>query len=403
MSPLNLMLSFGSLRGGASPVSVSLPHANGSGEGKKSPLPPVLLECGYYDVEQVHYLTQALLVTLAKACVEKTAGDPFSQRAGVLPDIKKEMLEYLHQQSEAYACGSGISSHGMGQVLPPSKVVDDIFESFIKSKKNLFSRVSSKIIDSIKKEDKVDDFVKELDRTGVWVVGRREARAKALLKRVDRSKTYHCEMKFDTDKELEDHRSTCNLRPYNCKNNGCGAFYSAHHAAAHDTSCPHKLLSCKLECGSLIPRGEMEAHVVTVCPMKIVKCPYHAVGCLHAMAQKLLEQHCTEHMGQHLLETLQYVQNHEVAIGSHVHRIVLLEKALQLTQRSEAVDIGTVLLTVKEHENRVKQLEAEVKKLQADLKATDASAEVLQLRRELRNLQKQVEGSTLQSSAYPPQ
>lgn len=62
----------------------------------------------------------------------------------------------------------------MLQVLPPSKVVDDIFESFIKSKKNLFSRVSSKIIDSIKKEDKVDDFVKELDRTGVWVVGRRE-------------------------------------------------------------------------------------------------------------------------------------------------------------------------------------------------------------------------------------
>lgn len=52
--------------------------------------------------------------------------------------------------------------------------MDDIFESFIKFKKNFFFRVLSKIIDSIKKEDKVDDFVKELDCIGVWVVGCRE-------------------------------------------------------------------------------------------------------------------------------------------------------------------------------------------------------------------------------------
>ncbi len=79
--------------------------------------PPVLLECGYYDVEQVEGITQALLVTLGTACVEKTAGDPFSQPAAVVPDVKKEMLEYLHSQSESYASGSGVvSSQGMHQV-----------------------------------------------------------------------------------------------------------------------------------------------------------------------------------------------------------------------------------------------------------------------------------------------
>jgi hypothetical protein len=78
---------------------------------------PVLLECGYYDVEQVEAITQALLVTLGTACVEKTAGDPFSQPAAVVLDIKKEMLEYLHSQSESYASGSGVvSSQGMHQV-----------------------------------------------------------------------------------------------------------------------------------------------------------------------------------------------------------------------------------------------------------------------------------------------
>jgi hypothetical protein len=42
--------------------------------------------------------------------------------------------------------------------------------------------------------------------------------------------------------------------------------------------------------------------------------------------QGLLESHCTEYMGHHLLETLQYVQNHEVALGGHAQRILLVEK-----------------------------------------------------------------------------
>jgi len=45
-----------------------------------------------------------LLVALAAACVEKTSGT-FSQRAAVVPDVKKEMLDYLNQQSESYANG----------------------------------------------------------------------------------------------------------------------------------------------------------------------------------------------------------------------------------------------------------------------------------------------------------
>ena len=73
----------------------------------------MLVECNFNDVEQVTRLSQALLVTLATACVEKTAGDPFSKRDAVLPEVKKEMLEYLHQQSEAY--GSGLLS-SQGQV-----------------------------------------------------------------------------------------------------------------------------------------------------------------------------------------------------------------------------------------------------------------------------------------------
>lgn len=109
--------------------------------------------------------------------------------------------------------------------------------------------------------------------------------AKALLKRLDRSKTYHCEMKFESNEELSEHQASCVLRPMLCLNNGCGAVYSAVHATTHDGLCLHKQLPCELKCGSTVPRGEMERHGVTVCPMKKMKCPFHPVGCLHTMAQ----------------------------------------------------------------------------------------------------------------------
>lgn len=121
--------------------------------------------------------------------------------------------------------------------------------------------------------------------------------AKALLKRLDRSKTYHCEMKFESNEELIEHQASCVLRPVSCLNVGCGAVYSAVHATTHDGLCLHKQLPCELKCGSTVPRGEMERHGVTVCPMKKMKCPFHPVGCLHTMAQVHIYYQCFVYRG----------------------------------------------------------------------------------------------------------
>jgi homogentisate solanesyltransferase len=109
--------------------------------------------------------------------------------------------------------------------------------------------------------------------------------AKALVKRIDQRKTYHCEMKFESEKELSQHQISCVMRPVSCPNKGCDAVYSATHAEAHDGTCVYKLLPCLLECESSVRRKNMEKHCATVCPMKKAKCPYHSVGCLHVMAQ----------------------------------------------------------------------------------------------------------------------
>lgn len=90
-------------------------------------------------------------------------------------------------------------------------------------------------------------------------------------------------MKFDIDKEFEDYWFICNLRFYNCKNNGCGVFYLVYYVVVYDIFCFYKFFLCKFECGFLIFCGEMEVYVVIVCLMKIVKCFYYVVGCLYVM------------------------------------------------------------------------------------------------------------------------
>lgn len=101
-----------------------------------------LFECDFCDVEEVKRLSHALLVALAAACVEKTSGT-LSQRVAVLPGVKKEMLEYLNQQSQTYAnSSSSLQRSNSLQVTYPTHIVKDMLETFIKSKRNMFSRVS---------------------------------------------------------------------------------------------------------------------------------------------------------------------------------------------------------------------------------------------------------------------
>lgn len=87
-------------------------------------------------MEQVQRVTKALLVTLARVCVERSSAGELVMRSTLMSsagtaaggggsgggatatgamrvegETKREMLEYLQQQSEAYASGSGALSN----------------------------------------------------------------------------------------------------------------------------------------------------------------------------------------------------------------------------------------------------------------------------------------------------
>jgi hypothetical protein len=113
------MLSVGSLRGVTGSVSSvgEIPTTNADDRA-------VLQECAYYDVDQVGKIAHLLLVSLATACVEKTAGDFFNHPEAVVGEVKKELLDYLNVQSDAFATGSGA-------VVLQVRIPVEFFTSFI--------------------------------------------------------------------------------------------------------------------------------------------------------------------------------------------------------------------------------------------------------------------------------
>eukprot|EP00250_Pteridium_aquilinum_P013376 c21304_g1_i1 orf=127-1209(+) len=351
---------------------------------------PLLAECDYYDVEQVHGVARYLLRTLAIACVEKIYGDLFRSPLSVLDEAKKELIEYVLQHTELPPSPSPSPSYLNGTPAPVDRAKARL-DQFVQSKTKFLSRVSSKLISNEKKEDRIEEFEQDLQQNERWIFGQRERLAKDLLKAVDNTKISVCALTFSSQEDLADHKSICPLRPVTCENDGCGHVFSAMHGTEHDAVCGFKLLPCEQSCKALIMRSQMDKHCVTTCPMKLVKCPFFHVGCGNTLPQGMVEEHCTASMSSHLNSVLQNTQKQESLVSSLTQRVLLLEKALSISQRSEAVDVGTLSLTVRQQDAKIKSLESETGKLRQDLKATNVSSEVQKLRRELQTLQKKIE------------
>ncbi|OAY76086.1 TNF receptor-associated factor 6-B [Ananas comosus] len=328
-----------------------------------------LFHCNFCDTEVVRKTAQLLLPGLASACVDNTTGDLFRNPSFVAVALRKEMVEYLTRRSETFIAESivGGDNTNLNQVkeIPehPTDIIQDFIDDFVNSKRNLFSRVSS-WLSSESREDKIDDFVQEMETESFWPQGRREAVSELLLKNVDFKSAFHCTETFDTSEQLAEHRSQCSFRPVNCSNEGCKATFSASHTEKHDSVCPLKVLLCEQNCEQKLTRRDMDRHCITVCPMKLVNCPFYQVGCESAFPRCTLQKHCSEFIHAHLLCVLEAVHKQEASMEELKQRVQLLEKSHSLNEFSEALDVRSLTLAIKEQEARTKKLERELSKIQ---------------------------------------
>lgn len=258
--------------------------------------------CDLCDTELVHKVAEVLLPGLATACVDNTAGGIFNTPGSVAADLRKEMIDYLMQRSESFVAELVVLEGGPdGDVLDnPLEIISIFVDDFAIEKRNLFSRFSGWLL-SERREDRIDDIVQEMEINGFWTLDKRQTVAGALIKNVDYKNGYHCDMKFNSLEELSNHVHSCSFRCIICHNQGCDARFCAGHLEKHELVCPFKIIPCEQKCPDHIMRREMDRHCITVCPMKLVNCPFYAVGCRTPIAQCLIDKHRSEELHFHLL------------------------------------------------------------------------------------------------------
>ncbi|KDP21911.1 hypothetical protein JCGZ_03049 [Jatropha curcas] len=264
--------------------------------------------CDLYDADLVRRIAQVFLPGLSAACVDNTTGGIFRSPASVAVEMRKEMIEYLTMRSETFVAETIILEGGQNEEISdhPYDIISDFVDDFASSKRNFFSRVQGWIL-SEKREDKIDDFVQEMEVNGFWLSDRREVIAQNLVKNVDYKNIFYCDKKFYTAEELAEHVINCDFRTVNCTNDGCVSFFCASQLEKHDSTCPFKIIPCEQKCSDHIMRREMDRHCITVCPMKLVNCPFYAVGCPAAITRSMIQQHCLDDLNSHLVYALKNI------------------------------------------------------------------------------------------------
>ncbi|ESW17720.1 hypothetical protein PHAVU_007G262800 [Phaseolus vulgaris] len=316
-----------------------------------------LLHCDFCDIEVVHNLAQMFMPGLACACVDNTTGDPFNTPGFVAVDLRKEMIEFVTQKSELFVAESIISEGGPdGEALEhPFDIISYFVDEFVNSKRNLWSQFSGWLL-SDKREDKIDDFIQEMEVNGFWPLDRRETLAKDLLKNVDFKSSFHCSMSFNSAEDLANHVDACDFRTVICQNEGCNVRFSAGQLKEHDSTCDFKIVPCEQKCTANILRREMDRHCLTVCPLKLVNCPFSAIGCRSTTAQSMIRKHCSDDIESHLFLMLKGI--HQPASSEDLQRRV--EQIVQTSSRSklaEAKDVRSFKRIVKDLEVKLGSLE----------------------------------------------
>lgn len=308
--------------------------------------------CNLSDTEIVHKIAQEFLPGLASACVDNTTGDIFRTSGSVAVDIRTEMVEYLTKRSETFVAESVIlEDPDQAEVSDhPYDIISDFVDDFALSKRNLFSRVSGWML-SEKREDKIDDFLQEMEISGFWSIDRREAIAHILLKNVDFKNEFHCDMKFNSEKELNEHMLHCGFISMICPNEGCNAKFSAGHLEKHDSVCPFKIIPCEQKCPDTLMRRDMDRHCITVCQMKLANCPFYAVGCQSTIPQCIIQQHCHDNLRSHLLYILQKLHR-DKSLKVLKKRVEELEKSY-FDKLAEAPDVRSLSFAIKDLEAKL--------------------------------------------------
>ncbi|XP_047334555.1 uncharacterized protein LOC124938201 [Impatiens glandulifera] len=333
----------------------------------------LLFNCDLYDSEIIHKIALSLLPGLGAACIDNTTGGLFRSPASVALEMRRAMVEYLTNRSETFVAESIILEDSPEASDHPYDIIADFIEDFATSKRNIFSRVSGWIL-SERREDKIDDFVQDMEMDGFWILERKESIAKTLLKNVDTKNLFHCSMKFNSEEELAEHSLTCSFRTMDCMHEGCDARFSAAHLENHESICPFKIISCEQKCPANIMRRQMDRHCITVCPMKIINCTFYSAGCQSTFPQSEIEHHRVQSLLYHIVLVLRVIHK-DAADEDLDERSKKVEELASPGRLASARDVRSLTMAVKDIESKLGPLQVRPKDTQQEPPRKDEGTE----------------------------
>ncbi|KAI3711849.1 hypothetical protein L1987_70398 [Smallanthus sonchifolius] len=318
-------------------------------------------DCGLCDIEVVYKIAQELFPGLASACVDNTTGAIFTSAGTVAVDMRKEMIDYLTKRSETYVAEYLLSENASMLELSehPYDIILNLIDDFASSKTNMLSRVSEWVL-SDRREDRIDDFVQEMEVNGFWLLARREYVASMLLKNVDYKNSFHCNTVCSSEEELVKHRSECMFRPMDCTNEGCTTTYCAAQKEHHETVCPFMVLQCEQKCSDFVMRREMDRHCVTVCPMKLVNCAFYTVGCAASIPRCNVQHHNADDLSSHLLYIIRTAHK-EASDEDLKHRVEQIRSLSNIERLTRAWDTRALTYLIKDIEAKLGPLDVKTK------------------------------------------
>ncbi|XP_076888549.1 uncharacterized protein LOC143539002 [Bidens hawaiensis] len=314
-------------------------------------------DCGLCDTEIVYKIAQELLPGLASSCVDSTTGGLFTSAGSVAVDMRKAMTDYLTQRSETYVAEFLLSENASMLEISehPYDIIISLIDDFTSTKRNMFSRVSEWVL-SDRRDDRIDDFVQEMEINGFWLLARREYVASVLLKNVDYKNSFHCNMVCSSEEELVKHRAECMFRPMDCTNEGCTTRYCAAQKENHEAICPFMVLPCEQKCSDFVMRREMDRHCVTICPMKLVNCAFYTVGCNSSVPRCNVQQHNADELSSHLLYIIRSAHK-EASDEVLKHRVEQIKKLSNTEKLARARDTRALTYLIKDAEAKLGPLD----------------------------------------------
>ena len=121
---------------------------------------------------------------------------------------------------------------------------------------------------------------------------------------------------------------SCPMRYYTCQH--CNKYAATFEDVTqnHQPLCPFFPLSCPNNCELVLQRQKLEHHVSRDCPLTLVQCDFHTVGCQVQLARKDLQAHISENLTEHVYLQQKMVVQLQSMVAQYKNENQQLQEAL---------------------------------------------------------------------------